>query len=222
MGKQKETLKLRSWYSNKYQLVMAQKKILTLFSLLSIATVVIAVIFVKQFTESKSFEPYVIELEEQTGVLTVVDNLNQSTLIADEAVKKSYIYKFLKAGEGYNYVTFEEDRKTLGLLTTTQVYRQMYNKYNIRNENSIVNLIQNKGIFTVKIKSIIFNSPTVATVRFVIYNSRPVKLYPSEMHKIAEVQFVFSPTMQLSTEDRYINPLGFQVTKYSIGDDINI
>lgn len=222
MVKQKETLKLRSWYSNKYQLVLAQKKILTLFSLLSIATVVIAVIFVKQFTESKSFEPYVVEFEEQTGVLTVVDNLTQSTLIADEAVKKSYLYKFLKVAEGYNYVTFEEDRKTLGLLTTTQVYRQLYNKYNIRNENSIVNVIQNKGTFTVKIKSIVFNNPTVATVRFVIYNSRPNKVYLAEMHKISEIHFVFSPTMQLSTEDRYINPLGFQVVKYNIGDDINM
>ena len=222
MAKQKETLKLRSWYSNKYQLVMAQKKILTLFSLLSIATVVISVIFVKQFTESKSFEPYVVELEEKTGVLNVVDNLTESTLTADESIKKSYIYKFLNAGEGYNYITFEDDRKTLGLLTTTQVYRQMYNKYSLANENSIVNTLQNRGTFKVKVKSIIFNTPTVATVRFVIYNSKPSKLYPAEMHKIAEIQFVFSTAMQLSAEDRYINPLGFQVNKYSVGDDINM
>ena len=222
MAKQKETLKLRSWYSNKYQLVMVQKKILSLFSLLSIATVVIAVIFVKQFTESKSFEPYVVELEEKTGVLNVIENLNETTLTADEAVKKSFIYKFLNAGEGYNYVTFEDDRRTLALLTNNQVYRQMYSKYSLGNENSIVNTLQNKGTLKVKIKSIIFNTPNIATVRFVVYNSRPSRTYPAEMHKIAEIQFIFSTKMELSADDRYINPLGFQVTKYSIGDDINM
>lgn len=222
MAKQKETLKLRSWYSNKYQLVMVQKKILSLFSLLSIATVVIAVIFVKQFTESKSFEPYVVELEEKTGVLNVIENLNESTLTADEAVKKSFIYKFLNAGEGYNYVTYEDDRRTLALLTNNQVYRQMYSKYSLNNENSIVNTLQNKGTFKVKIKSIIFNTPNVATVRFVVYNSRPNRTYPAEMHKIAEIQFIFSTKMELSADDRYINPLGFQVNKYSVGDDINM
>jgi type IV secretion system protein VirB8 len=186
------------------------------------STVVVAVIFVKQFTESKSFEPYVIELEEKTGALTVVENLSQSKLTADEAIKKSLIYSFLEVAEGYNYVTFNEDRRKLMLFTTASVYRQLYNKYSIRNKDSIVNILQNRGTLSVKIKSIIFNTPTVATVRFVVYNSiRNTKLYPPERHFITEMQFTFS-NMNLNTEDRYKNPLGFQVTKYSSGEDINM
>lgn len=221
MAKKKETLKLRSWYSNRYQLISVQKKILSLFSLFAMVTVVVAVIFVKKFTESKSFEPYVIELEEKTGVLTVVENLTQSKLIADEAIKKSIIYTFLQASEGYNYVTYAEDRKKMRLFTTNMVYNQLYAKYRVNNENSIVNVLQNRGTLTVKIKSIIFNAPTIATVRFVVYSSYPTKLYPAEKHSIAEIHFRFAD-MELSTEDRYINPLGFQVIKYNIGEDVNM
>jgi type IV secretion system protein VirB8 len=221
MAAKNENLKLRSWYSNRYQMVLLQKKILSLFSILAMFTVVVAVIFVKKFTESKSFEPYVIELEEKTGVLSVVENLTQSKLTADEAIKKSLIHSFLEVAEGYNYVTFVEDRKKLALFTSAGVYRQLYNKYSVRNENSIVNLLKNNGVMTIKIKSIIFNNPTVATVRFVIYNSRPSKAYPAERHFITEIQFKFFD-MKLTVEERYINPLGFQVTKYSIGEDINM
>lgn len=221
MAKKKENLKLRNWYSNKYQLISLQKKILSLFSMLAMFTVVVAVIFVKKFTESKSFEPYVIELEEKTGVLNVVENLTQTKLTADEAIKKSFIHSFLQVAEGYNYVTFNEDRNKLRLFTTSNVYRQLYNKYSIRNESSIVNILQNRGVLTVKIKSIVFNNPNVATVRFVVYNNSPSKIYPKEKHYITEIQFKFID-MELSTEDRYINPLGFQVLKYSIGEDINI
>ena len=221
MANKKETLKLRSWYSNRYQLILVQKKLLSLFSIFAIGTVVVAVIFVKQFTESKSFEPYVIELENKTGVMTIVDNLNSTTLIADESVKRSYIFTFLNVAEGYNYVTFNEDRRKLVILTTSAVYRQLYSKYSVRDENSIVNSLKNRGSLTIKIKSIIFNTPTIATVRFVINNDRPTKLYPAEAHKIAEIQFKLTD-MELNANDRYLNPLGFQVTKYTVGDDINI
>jgi type IV secretion system protein VirB8 len=222
MAQKNEKLRLRSWYSNKYQLVLVQKKMLSLFCILAMSTVVVAVIFVKQFTESKSFEPYVIELEEKTGVLTVVENLSQSKLTADEAIKKSLIYTFLEVAEGYNYVTFNEDRRKLMLFSGANVYRQLYSKYSIRNKDSIVNLLQNRATLTIKIKSIIFNTPTIATVRFVVYNSlRGNRIYPAERHFITEIQFMFSD-MKLNTEDRYVNPLGFQVVKYSIGEDINM
>lgn len=221
MAKKKETLKLRSWYSNKYQLINIQKKILSLFSMLAMVTVVIAVIFVKKFTESKSFEPYVIEMEEKTGVLTVVENLTQSKLVADEAIKKSLLYSFLQVAEGYNYVTYNEDRQKLSLFSTPAVYRQLYKKYSVRNENSLVNVLQNKGVLSIKIKSIIFNNPTIATIRFVVYNTKPNRLYPAQKHYIVEIHFRFA-NMELTTEQRYMNPLGFQVLKYSIGEDLNM
>lgn len=221
MAKKKETLKLRSWYSNKYQFVLVQKKILSFFCIVAMATVVIAVIFVKKFTESKSFEPYVIEFEEKTGVLNVVENLTQSKLTADEAIKKFYLYSFLEVGEGYNYVTYNSDRKKLGLLTTSSVYRQLYDKYSVRNENSVVNVLRDRGILTIKIKSIIFLTPFIASIRFVIYNSSPTGKYPKEKHQIANIQFTFSD-MQMTQEERFMNPLGFQVVRYSVGDDMNM
>lgn len=221
MAKKKETLKLRSWYSNKYQLILLQKKILSFFCILAMVTVVIAVIFVKRFTESKSFEPYVIEFEEKTGVLNVIKNLNQSELTVNEAIKNFYLYSFLVVGEGYNYVTYNEDRKKMALFTTSQVYRQLYDKYSIRNEQSIVNLLKDTGKLTIKVKSIIYLTPSIASIRFVVYNSKPNNTYPAEKHRIANVEFKFSD-MKMTEEERFLNPLGFQVVSYSIGDDMNM
>lgn len=221
MAKKKEALKLRSWYSNRYQLILMQKKVLSFFCILAMVTVVIAVIFVKKFTESKSFEPYVIEFEEKTGVLNVVKNLNQSELTANEAVKNFYLYSFLEVGEGYNYVTYNEDRKKLALFTSAQVYRQLYTKYSIRNEESVVNTLKDKGKLTIKVKSIVYLTPNIASIRFVIYNTSPTKTYPSEKHRIANIQFKFSD-MKMTQEERFLNPLGFQVVSYSIGDDMNM
>ncbi|MDR3078775.1 MAG: hypothetical protein LBU15_01920 [Rickettsiales bacterium] len=223
MAQKKEELKLRSWYSNKYQLILLQKKILSFFCILAMATVVIAVIFVKKFTESKSFEPYVIEFEDKTGLLNVVENLSETRLTADESIKRFYLNSFLEVGEGYNYVTFVSDRKKLGMLTTPTVYRKMYQKYSPSNADSVVNILRDKGTLTIKIKSIVFLSPMIASIRFVAYNSAPAisSLYPRERHLIANVQFKFAD-MRMTSEERLSNPLGFQVVKYDVGDDMNI
>jgi type IV secretion system protein VirB8 len=217
----KETLRLRTWYSNRYQLALVQKKILTAFSVLAMVSVVIAVIFVKKFTESKSFEPYVVEMEEKTGVLNVVENLNNERLTADESIKKFYIKSFLDAAEGYNYTTYRDDRKKAFLLSGPHVYRSVMQKFSQRSDVSVVNMLGASGTLTLKIKSIVFLTPRIASVRYVVYCNRASKLFPPEKHMIANIEFEFVD-MQLNQDDRFINPLGFRVTKYSYGEDVNI
>jgi type IV secretion system protein VirB8 len=217
----KEVLRLRTWYSNRYQLVLVQKKILSFFSILAMISVVIAVIFVKKFTESKSFEPYVVELEEKTGVMNVVENITNERLTADESIKKFYLKSFLDAVEGYNYVTFQDDRRKAFLFSTQQVYRATMQKFSQKLETSVVNILGRNASLTIKIKSIVFLAPKVASVRYVIYCDKPSARMPAEKHMIANIEYEFID-IKLNQDDRFINPLGFRVTKYNFGEDVNI
>ncbi|MDR2760641.1 MAG: hypothetical protein LBB09_02225 [Rickettsiales bacterium] len=217
----KEVLKLRTWYSNRHQLAQAQKKILSFFCMFSMVSVVIAVIFVKKFTESKSFEPYVVEMEEKTGILNVVENLNTSRLTADESIKKFYINSFLDSAEGYNYVTYAKDRRRSLLLSTGAVFKKIMEKHSQRSEASTVNVLGSRGTLETKIKSIVFLTPTIASVRFVLLCDKPSKFFPKEKHLIANIEFGFYD-MELNQDDRFLNPLGFRVTKYNVGEDVNM
>ncbi len=57
----KSKLKLKSWYANRYQMIVVQRNILLIFTLASMIAVTVAVIFVRNIMASKSLEPYVIE-----------------------------------------------------------------------------------------------------------------------------------------------------------------
>ena len=61
----KSKLKIKSWYSNRYQIVVVQRNILLLFTIVSMLSVAVSVIFVKNIMSSKSLEPYVIEVEKK-------------------------------------------------------------------------------------------------------------------------------------------------------------
>ena len=212
-------LKLKSWYSSKYQVVVFQRNILFFISFFAICSVLIAVIFVKQIMASKSLIPYVIEIEEKSGVPTVVEQLNQSSFTADVSLKRYFVFSFIKATEGYNPGTFKEDNKKVMLFSTPNVFRQIQRMINPRNENSPAAKIGNRGMINVALKSISFPTPTTAVVRFRLKNSGNVTSFANNRDMIADLEFRFA-NLKLSLEDRYVNPIGFQVTRYVVDEDM--
>ena len=214
-----QKLKLKSWYSNKYQIIVFQRNILFLISFLAISSVLIAVIFVKQIMASKSLVPFVIEIEEKSGIPTVVEQLTESHFTADVSLKRYFIYSFLSAAQGYNPGTFRDDYKKLALFSTPAVFRQVQASINPRNPQSPAAMIGNRGIIEVAIKSLIFQTPTSATIRYRLKNIGSVSGFANNRDMIAEIEFRFA-NLTLSQADRYINPLGFQVTKFLADQEI--
>ena len=212
-------LKLKSWYSSKYQIVAFQRNILFFISFFAICSVLIAVIFVKQIMASKSLVPYVIEVEEKTGIPTVVEQLNQSSFTADVTLKRYFLYSFVKAAEGYNPGSFRDDYKKLMLFSTPNVFRQIQASINPRNEKSPAAMIGSRGMIEVSLKSISFPTPNNATIRFRLKNVGNVYGFANNRDMIADVEFRFA-NLDLSAQERYINPLGFQVTKYVVDSEL--
>ncbi|HSQ97751.1 MAG TPA: type IV secretion system protein [Rickettsiales bacterium] len=212
-------LKLKSWYSSKYQIVTFQRNILFFISFLAICSVLVAVIFVKQIMGSKSLVPYVIEVEEKTGIPTVVEQLNQSSFTTDSALKRYFLYSFIKAAEGFNLGTFKDDYKKLMLFSTSSVFRQIQKKINPKNESSPYALIGSKGMIEVALKSISFPTPNSAIIRFRLKNLGFVRDFKNNRDMIADIEFKFTD-IKLSVEERYINPIGFQVTKYVVDQEL--
>jgi type IV secretion system protein VirB8 len=219
MAKKAPKLKLKSWYSSKYQIVALQRNLLFFISFFAICAVLMAIIFVRQVMASKSITPYVIEIEEKTGIPTVVEQLTQSHFTADAALKRYFLYNFLKITEGYDPATFQNDYRKLLLFTTAQVFRQIQVNINPRNENSPRTKIGNRGIIEVALKSMSFSTPTKATIRFRLKNIGSVTGFADNRDMIADIEFTFA-NLNLTTEERYINPLGFQVTKYVVDKEL--
>jgi type IV secretion system protein VirB8 len=211
-------LKLKSWYSSKYQIVTFQRNILFFISFFAICSVLIAVIFVKQIMASKSLVPYVIEVEEKTGVPTVVEQLNQSSFTADVTLKRYFLYSFVKSAEGYNPGTFRDDYKKIMLFSAPTVFRQIQKIINPKNEKSPASLIGSKGMIEVALKSISFPTPNTAVIRFKLRNVGTVRDFTNNRDMIADIEFRFTD-IKLSAEERYVNPLGFQITKYVVDQE---
>ncbi len=205
-------LKVKSWYSNRYQIVVVQRNILLLFTLVSMFSVAAAVIFVKNMMASKSLEPYVIELEEKTGIATVVDQLTSQNFTGDQVVRRYFINAFVQAASGYDPKTYKADVDKVRLFSSASVYNDFRNRVNARELGA-------DSTINVRIKSIQFTSANTAQIRILRQILLP-ESSPQNKDEVITMDFYFIPDISLSMEERLINPLGFQVKKYVITDEV--
>ena len=207
----KAKLKVKSWYSNRYQLVIVQRNILLLFTMISMFSVVVSVLFVKHVMSAKSLEPYVIEVEKKSGVATVVDQTTTQRFTGDQMMRKYFINKYIHAALGYNHKTYAQDRELVKLSSTRGIFSDYARRINTRTLGDFTRI-------NVRVSSIQFSDFNTAKIRFVqqtIVNDKQEKV-----NKVVDMKFHYSPQMSISMEDRLINPLGFQATQFLIADEL--
>jgi type IV secretion system protein VirB8 len=208
----KTKLKIKSWYSNRYQIVVVQRNILLLFTLISMFSVAVAVIFVKNIMSSKSLEPYVIEVEQKSGIATIVNQMTAQNFTGDQMIRQYFINEFIHAASGYDPKTYKKDVDKVRLLSVPAVYGDFRNRINARE-------LGTDSRIEIRVKSIQFTDSATAQIRTV----RQISLAGVDTKTVDEVitmNFGFSPNMTLNLEERLINPLGFQVTRYAIAEEV--
>lgn len=205
----------RNWYSERYESVVVQRNLLLLLTCVMLLTILIGVFMVGQVTLSKSVDPFVIEVEQRSGITNVVNPLSRQDLLTDEALKTYFIMKYLRAREAYSSIDYEYNYSTiLRLLSSREIYQAFKKSLSPDNPRNPLVMYGSQIETTIKVRSIQFlEGGKTAQVRFTIVESKGQRY-----DKIATLNFAFIQ-MEMTTEERYVNPLGFQVTGYRVDDE---
>jgi type IV secretion system protein VirB8 len=206
----------KNWYADRYQFVIVQRNVLAIVTVLALAGLGITTFAVARIADSKTFEPYVIEVESKSGITTLVDNQTVQKYTADEMVIRYFLHTYVTAREGYDITRYEYDyNKVVRLFSSPEVYNAFYAQINPSFEGSDSPVKYGRSISrVVKVKSISFldNTYRKAQVRIEV-DQVGTGVASWTKHYIVTADFQFFP-LALSPEERYINPLGFQITGY--------
>lgn len=221
-GAKKEAHEKRNWYEDRYQSALVQRNLLLLVVLLALVGVSFAVITVLQVSSSKKISPFVIQVEDKTGITSVVQPLEKFS--SNEVVQRYFLMKYLNARETYSFYDYRHQFYTVvRLLSEDDVYNSFRRWLLTEGSDSPIRY-GDKLERTINVKSITYlpsnneASGYTVQVRFKQMDVLYKRPQPAK-HKIATVSFDFFP-MRLTTEEQYVNPLGFQVTSYRIDNEI--
>ena len=207
----------RNWYSDRYEFVVVQRNMLFFVTIVALLGVAGAVFAVSELASSKTVEPYIIEVEERTGITTLVNQNSVDHYSKDEAVKRYFVWRYINSRENYSVADYEYNYgQVVRLMSSGDVYQKFYRfiSGDAPDSPTVLGRISEKHI---KLKSLTFLTPQKAQVRIAVEQTKvgaPTVVY----NRIITMDFVFAD-MSLSTEERFINPLGFQVTDYRVDED---
>lgn len=194
-----------------------------LIAFLSIFISIISVTAVVFLTPLKSVEPYVIRVDNTTGMVDIITSVNQTEFVSDnEALDKYFTTSYVKIREGYFYNIIQNDYTTVQIWSSPEVSSDYLKIY--EGDNSRVDILKNRTEIDVEINSVTLgnsNGMKMATIRFnQIYKDAKSRTITNKKAKIVTLAYDYSPQSLMTENERLINPLGFKVLTYRVDDEV--
>lgn len=171
-----------------------------------------AVAAVAMLSPLKTVEPFVIRVDNSTGIVDVVSALKDGKTTYDEAMSKYFTQWYVRYREGFSMELAEEYYKSVGIMSAGLEQQKYFESFNPKNPLSPVNIYGPSAKSIITIKSTSFLKPNVAMVRYTKGIQRGLS-NPELSHWAATITFKYSGA-PMAEKDRATNPLGFQVVEY--------
>lgn len=160
----------------------------------------------------KSFEPYIVEVDRNTGYIEVKTGLTRPAKLTDQqAVTQANVVRYIRSREGYDPFAIQENFGIAALLSTGDAARELQELYSAANSQNPARVFGKNKRVTVDVKSVTFSNASTALVRFSTTEKSDTDAVTR--HFISVVRYRYTETP--ATNDwRFENPLGFQVYNY--------
>lgn len=168
-------------------------------------------------TPLKTVEPFVVRVDNSTGIVDVVSALTATAGTYDEAVTKYFAAKYVRAREGYVWSEAEEIFRTVALLSTQPEQARFAALYRGSNPESPQNIYGRGATARINIASISLINQNVVSVRYMRTITRGDDVRTT--HWVATLTFSYA-NVPMSSTDRLVNPLGFAVSEYRADPEV--
>lgn len=161
----------------------------------------------------KTVEPYTLMVDRTTGYVQALKPLDQATVTPDAALTQSFLVQYVIAREGFDMATLNANYRKVALLSADAARTSYLQQMQVANPESPLLLYPRTTVVDTRVKSVSPLGPNTALVRFETVRS-DAGAEPKPLGSwVAVVRYRYS-TAPMSVDDRFVNPLGFQVVSY--------
>lgn len=213
----------KNWYSDRYQSVVVQRNVLSIFSMVALIFSTIAIFLVYSNIPIVTVEPFVIQVEPKSGLTQVVNPQTSQEIAGDPAINQYFIARYIYARENVD-ASLPQNFQTVRLMSDPENVFRLYTwEVDATNPESFLARYGGKGERVTKITSQqrldtnrnCVNVKCTAQVRVTIKEGQRGAPPSKVIYAIVTMEYTFT-TVNLTVDERYVNPLGFRVLSYRV------
>lgn len=179
----------------------------------SAAVAVLLAIALVMLLPLKTVEPYTLLVDRQTGHVEALAPLDEQIITPDAALTRSFLVQYVIARESYDYDNLQNDYSKVALWTAGEARQRYVAMMRSSNPASPVAAYSQGTRVSVEVRSVSSLAQGRSLVRFTTTRTDRGRASGDVQHWAAVIDYGYSDA-PMSEEDRYLNPLGFQVTRY--------
>ncbi len=202
-----------SWANERTQSIELSRKVAWLVAMIAAAIAVLEALALMFLLPLKTVVPHTLLVDRQTGFVQALDPAQPQKIAPDKALTQAFLVQYVEAREGYDISTVQGQFKKVAIWSAGQNKAGYVNAMQASNPQSPLASLPRSSVIDVKVRSVSQLSGSSALVRFASTRIDQGAAGQPEQNWVAVVKYRYS-NAPMAAADRYINPLGFQVTDY--------
>jgi type IV secretion system protein VirB8 len=203
----------QAWAHDREAASLRSRRIAWIIAGVAVGVAALEAVAIAMMAPLKTVEQHMVLVDRQTGFTQVLNGEGMETISADEAFTQSMLAQYVIARESYDVSTVANDYRKVALWSADRARSNYVSAMQSSNPASPIASLPRSTTIATHILSVSKLGAETALVRFETQrfdrgqSSAPAQSWAAVVH----YRYVSSP---MSLDDRLINPLGFQVTRY--------
>ena len=202
-----------SWATDQIDALRNSRRIAWIIAAAAVVVAVAEAVALVVLMPLKTTVPYTLMVDRTTGFVQALQPLDPAQITPDRALVQSMLVQYVIARESFDIAILQANYQKVGLWSAEQARSDYLGLMQVSNLEGPLSLYPRSSVVETRVKSVSRLDPQSALVRFdTIRRDQGGQQQPAQPW-VAIVQYRFSGE-PMSAEDRFLNPLGFQVVDY--------
>jgi type IV secretion system protein VirB8 len=202
-----------TWADDQRQALSQSRRIAWIIAIVAVIIALAEAFALVLLVPLKTAVPYTLLVDKQTGHVEKLDPLDANRIAPDAALTQSFLVQYVLARENFDFGTVKDDYRKAWAWSTDSARSDYVAAMQITNPASPLLTIPRGSSIETQVRSISSLGKDSALIRFETARSDRTGKEQERRNWVAVIQYHYSDA-PMAMEDRFINPLGFQVLRY--------
>lgn len=202
-----------SWNRDRVLSVRRSQRLYLWIAIVGVTLAVLEAIALVLMMPLKTVEPYTLMVDRTTGYVQALKPLDRNAIAPDAALTQAFLAQYVIGRESFDAATLNANYRKVALMSGGRTRNAYVQSMQPTNPASPLMLYPRSSVIDARVKSVSPIGKDTAMVRFDTVRTDANGQVQPPAAWVAVVRYQYS-TAPMSLEDRFVNPLGFQVTSY--------